>query len=326
MNEKFHDEPYLDLVRYILEEGIQKGDRTGTGTLSTFAQQLRFDLTGGTIPLLTTKKMFTRGIIHELIWFLAGDTNIKYLNDNNVHIWDEWADDNGDLGPIYGKQWRDWGGRERVSGNDGDGEYNIYGTEGIDQIARVIDQLRNNPNDRRIIVSAWNVAEIENMKLPPCHALFQFWSAPLSIQKRRDLVDEKDLHGEGNMSVDRHSLSEDSLTQLNIPERQLKCHLYQRSCDTFLGVPFNIVQYSILVHMIAHITHHVATEFVWTGGDVHLYNNHIDQANEQLTRKPFPSPILKLNPKVKEIDDFKFEDFEIVGYNHHPTIKAEVSV
>ena len=203
-----HDYEYLTLVQNVIENGVQKGDRTGTGTKSMFGQQMRFDLSNGSIPLLTTKKMFTRGIIHEIIWYLTGDTNIKYLVDNNVHIWDEWADENGELGPVYGKQWRDW--------------------DGIDQIAMVIDQLKNNPNDRRIIVNAWNVADVPDMALPPCHLLFQFW-----------------CH-----------------------DGKLKCHLYQRSCDVGLGVPFNIVQYSILAHMIAHVAGIEAVEFVWTGGDI----------------------------------------------------------
>lgn len=272
MTEKFHDHEYLDLIRRVLDGGAQKGDRTGTGTISKFAEQLRFDLTGGSIPLLTTKKMHTKSIIHELLWFLDGDTNIKYLNDNGVRIWNEWADDNGDLGPVYGKQWRNW--------------------DGIDQIAQVIEQLRNNPNDRRIIVSAWNVGEIDQMALPPCHAFFQFWS--------------REVEGED--------------------KRRLSCHLYQRSCDIGLGVPFNIAQYSFLVHMIAQVTNHTAEEFVWTGGDTHIYNNHIDQLTGQLELEPYPSPTLKLNPDVKEIEDFVFEDFEVEGYESHPTIKMSVSV
>lgn len=284
MAEKYHDNEYLNLIRRILETGVQKGDRTGTGTISKFAEQLRFDLTDGSIPLLTTKKMHTKSIIHELLWFLDGDTNIKYLNDNGVRIWNEWADDDGDLGPIYGAQWRHWGGEPSLF----DGKQ----VGGVDQIAQVINQLRNNPNDRRIIVSAWNVGEIEHMALPPCHAFFQFWS--------------REVEGSD--------------------KRALSCHLYQRSCDTGLGVPFNVAQYSILVHMIAQVTNHFAEEFIWTGGDTHIYNNHIDQLTKQLEITPYPSPTLKINPEVKEIDDFKFEDFEVVGYESHPTIKMSVSV
>ena len=285
MTKKYHDHPYLALVAKILKEGVQKGDRTGTGTLSLFAEQMRFDISDMRIPLLTTKKMFTRGIIYEILWYLRGDTNIKYLNHHNVHIWDEWADENGDLGPVYGKQWRDWGGTERLV--DVNLEILQYGTEGIDQIAEVVEKLRTNPNDRRIIVNAWNVGELEQMALPPCHAMFQFWAN----------------------------------------EGKLKCHLYQRSCDVGLGVPFNIVQYSILTHMIAHVTGHEAVEFVWTGGDVHIYNNHIEAMETQLTREPYQSPSLWLNPEVKEIDDFMFEDIKIVGYDkYHPSIKMEVSV
>jgi len=232
-----------------------------------FGQQLRFDLSGGSIPLLTTKKMFTRGIIHEILWYLTGDTNIKYLVDNDVHIWDEWADENGDLGPVYGAQWRNW--------------------DGIDQVAEVIDKLKNNPNDRRIIISAWNVADIPKMNLPPCHCLFQFWVA----------------------------------------DGKLKCHLYQRSCDIGLGVPFNIVQYSILTHMFAQVAGLEADEFVWTGGDCHIYNNHFEQLTEQTQRIPHPSPTLKLNPEVTDIDGFTFDDFEIVGYDkYHPTLKMDVAV
>ncbi len=286
---KFHDTEYLKLVKRILDEGVQKGDRTGTGTLSLPFQQMRFDLSGMSIPLLTTKKMFTRGIIHEILWYLQGNTNIQYLLDNNVHIWDEWADENGDLGPVYGAQWRAWKRPQYAYvdyATDPPGAQIQY--EKIDQIAEVIKQLRTNPNDRRIIVNAWNVGELDEMALPPCHAFFQFWT-------------------DG--------------------EKQLRCHLYQRSCDVGLGVPFNIVQYSILTHMIAHVTGFEATEFVWTGGDVHIYNNHIDALKEQLSRSGFPSPTLALNPEVKEIDDFRYEDFEIVGYDEfHPTIKMDVAV
>ncbi len=280
-----HDIKYLTLVKNVLENGVQKGDRTGTGTISMFAQQMRFDLSNGSIPLLTTKKMFTRGIIHEILWYLTGSTNIKYLVDNDVHVWDQWADENGELGPVYGKQWRNWGGRERIV----DKHFNTvaYGIEGIDQIAEVIEQLKNNPNDRRIIVNAWNIADIPDMTLPPCHLLFQFWAH----------------------------------------DGKLKCHLYQRSCDIGLGVPFNIVQYSILTHMFAHVTGLKADEFIWTGGDCHIYNNHIEQLTDQTKRKPYDSPWLELNPSVTNIDDFTFEDFNIKGYdNYWPTIKMDVSV
>lgn len=304
MSNKFHDYEYHRLVRTVLDCGVQKGDRTGTGTISYPFQQMRFDLSNNSIPLLTTKKMFTRGIIHEILWYLKGDTNIKYLTDNNVHIWDEWADDNGDLGPVYGEQWRSWKTYKPATMFYPTNEHQpdpYFEDEPVDQVANVIHQLRTNPNDRRMIVCAWNPATLPDTKrsfsenvadgkcaLPPCHALFQFWT------------DGKD---------------------------ELKCHLYQRSCDVGLGVPFNIVQYSILTHMIAHVTGFKATEFVWTGGDIHIYNNHIDSLTEQLTRTPYPSPTLRLNPDVKEIDDFKFEDFEIVGYDDfHPTIKMEVSV
>lgn len=304
MNETYHDYEYMELVEKILEEGVQKGDRTGTGTISLPFQQMRFDLSNGSIPLLTSKKMFTRGIIHEILWYLKGDTNINYLLDNNVHIWDEWADENGDLGPVYGKQWRHWDTYQPAPDmaynlpKDGPGFF-VEG-EPVDQVANIIHQLRTNPNDRRMLVLAWNPATLpdtsksfsENVAngkcaLPPCHAMFQFWT------------DGKD---------------------------ELRCHLYQRSCDVGLGVPFNIVQYSILTHMIAHVTGFKAREFVWTGGDVHIYNNHIEALEQQMDCKPYPSPTLKLNPDVKEIDHFTFDDFEIVGYESHPTIKMAVSV
>ncbi|HOB26993.1 MAG TPA: thymidylate synthase [Bacteroidales bacterium] len=261
---------YLDLLQYILDNGIEKNDRTGVGTRSVFGYQMRFDLQNG-FPLVTTKKLHLRSIIYELLWFIHGDTNIKFLHDNNVSIWDEWADENGDLGPIYGKQWRRWEGK--------DGKV-------IDQLSWVINEIIKNPNSRRLIVSAWNVAEISEMKLPPCHVLFQFYVA----------------------------------------NNKLSCQLYQRSADVFLGVPFNIASYSLLTHMIAQVTGLQVGEFIHTFGDVHLYLNHIEQAKLQLTREPFPLPQLKLNPNIKNIDDFKFEDIEIINYQAHPSIKADVAV
>jgi len=261
---------YLDLLQYILDNGIEKKDRTGVGTRSVFGYQMRFDLQKG-FPLVTTKKLHLRSIIYELIWFIHGDTNIKFLHDNNVSIWDEWADENGDLGPIYGKQWRRWEGKD---------------CKVIDQLSWVINEIIKNPNSRRLIVSAWNVAEISEMKLPPCHVLFQFYVA----------------------------------------NNKLSCQLYQRSADIFLGVPFNIASYSLLTHMIAQVTGLQVGEFIHTFGDAHLYLNHIEQAKLQLSREPFPLPQLKLNPNIKNIDDFKFEDIEIINYQAHPSIKADVAV
>ncbi|RAU83242.1 thymidylate synthase [Pontibacter arcticus] len=261
---------YLDLMQHILDNGAKKEDRTGTGTLSVFGYQMRFNLADG-FPLVTTKKVHLKSIIHELLWFLKGDTNIAYLKENGVSIWDEWADENGDLGPVYGSQWRSW--------PTPDGRH-------IDQITQVVNQLKNNPDSRRIIVSAWNVAEIENMKLPPCHAFYQFYVA----------------------------------------DGKLSCQLYQRSADVFLGVPFNIASYALLLLMMAQVTGLEPGEFIWTGGDTHLYTNHLDQARLQLTREPRPLPTMKLNPEVKSIFDFKFEDFELVDYNPHPGIKAVVAI
>ena len=261
---------YHDLLQHILDKGVTKEDRTGTGTVSVFGYQMRFDLNEG-FPALTTKKLHLRSIIHELLWFLKGDTNIQYLKDNNVSIWDEWADENGNLGPVYGSQWRSW--------PTADGRH-------IDQIKQVVDQLKNNPDSRRIIVSAWNVGEIENMKLPPCHAFFQFYVA----------------------------------------EGKLSCQLYQRSADTFLGVPFNIASYALLTMMMAQVCGLQPGDFVHTLGDAHLYSNHLEQARLQLTRDFRPLPTMKINPDVKDIFEFKFEDFELVGYDPHPHIKAAVAV
>ena len=261
---------YLELLRHIRANGAMKSDRTGTGTQSVFGYQMRFDLSEG-FPLLTTKKVHLKSIIHELLWFIAGDTNIKYLKDNGVTIWDEWADENGDLGPVYGHQWRSW------PTPDG-------GT--IDQLANVVDMIKNHPDSRRMIVSAWNVADIDNMKLPPCHAFFQFYVA----------------------------------------DNKLSLQLYQRSCDTFLGLPFNIASYSLLLHMVAQQCNLEPYEFVWTGGDVHLYLNHLEQADEQLSRTPRSLPKLTLARKPDSLFDYKFEDFIISDYDPYPTIKAPIAV
>jgi len=261
---------YLNLLNYVIEKGVRKNDRTGTGTISIFGYQMRFDLRNG-FPLLTTKKLHVKSIIHESLWFISGSTNIKYLNDNGVKIWDEWADSEGNLGPVYGYQWRSW--------TTADGR-------NIDQLMNVIENIRNDPDSRRHIVSAWNVGDIDKMALPPCHLLFQFYVA----------------------------------------NNQLSCQLYQRSCDIFLGVPFNIASYALLTMMVAQVNGLEAAEFIHTLGDAHLYLNHIEQAKLQLTRQPYPLPEMKINPCVKDIRDFKYEDFELVNYVAHPHIKAEISV
>lgn len=258
---------YLDLLRDVMENGVDKMDRTGVGTRSVFGRQMRFDLNKG-FPLVTTKKVHMKSIIHELLWFLKGDTNVKYLQENGVRIWNEWADENGELGPVYGSQWRNWNG------------------EGIDQIAEVIQKLKTKPNDRRMIVSAWNVGKIDQMHLPPCHMMFQFYVA----------------------------------------DNKLSCMLYQRSCDMFLGVPFNIASYALLTMMIAQVCHLELGEFVHTLGDTHIYHNHFEQVKEQLSHTPYPLPQMKINPQVQNIDDFRYEDFELIGYQSYDTIKAKVAV
>lgn len=261
---------YLDILERILREGTQKGDRTGTGTISIFGTQSRYNLEDG-FPLLTTKKLHLKSIIYELLWFLKGDTNVKYLQDNGVRIWNEWADENGELGPVYGHQWRSWPD---------------YNGGVIDQISQVVDQLKHNPDSRRMIVSAWNVAEVNEMALPPCHTIFQFYVA------------------DGRLSL----------------------QLYQRSADTFLGVPFNIASYALLLQMMAQVTGLKPGDFIHTTGDTHLYLNHLDQARLQLTRTPRSLPVMKINPDVKSIFDFQYEDFQLEGYDPYPHIKAEVSV
>ena len=261
---------YLDLLEKILDDGVDKSDRTGTGTRSIFGHQMRFNLQEG-FPCLTTKKLHLRSIIHELLWFLTGDTNIKYLKENKVSIWDEWADENGDLGPVYGHQWRSWPNPDGST---------------VDQIVNLIERIKTNPDSRRHIVSAWNVSDIEHMALPPCHCLFQFYVA----------------------------------------DGKLSCQLYQRSADVFLGVPFNIASYALLTMMVAQVTGYEAYEFVHTFGDAHLYSNHLEQARLQLTRDPHALPVMKINPDVKDIFEFKYEDFELMNYDPHPHIKAAVSI
>jgi thymidylate synthase len=261
---------YLDLMRHVRDNGTRKDDRTGTGTLSVFGHQMRFDLARG-FPMVTTKKLHTRSIVHELLWFLNGDTNIAYLKENKVRIWDEWADENGDLGPVYGAQWRSWPAPDGHS---------------IDQLEQVMHTLRTNPDSRRIIISAWNVAELDKMALMPCHALFQFYVA----------------------------------------DGKLSCQLYQRSADIFLGVPFNIASYALLTHMVAQQTGLKVGDFIWTGGDCHLYLNHLEQVEEQLTRELLPLPRLSIQRQPESMTDYRFEDFEIIGYEFHPHISAPVAV
>jgi thymidylate synthase len=261
---------YLDLLRHIRTRGARKTDRTGTGTLSIFGYQMRFDLAQG-FPLLTTKKLHTKSIVYELLWFLRGETNVSYLRDHGVTIWDEWADEEGELGPIYGKQWRSWPGPDGKS---------------IDQISRTIDLIRRNPDSRRMIVSAWNVAELEQMSLTPCHALFQFW----------------------------------------VNDGALSCQLYQRSADVFLGVPFNIASYALLTHMFAQQCDLAPGEFIWTGGDCHLYLNHLEQADEQLTRTPYAPPKLEIRRKPPSLFEYEYDDFQFLNYQAHPGIKAPIAV
>jgi thymidylate synthase len=261
---------YLNLLRHILDNGVQKTDRTGTGTISTFGYQMRFNLQEG-FPLVTTKKLHVKSIIHELLWFLKGETNIAYLKENGVRIWDEWADENGDLGPIYGKQWRSWEGADGKT---------------IDQVSELINQIKKNPDSRRLIISAWNVADLPQMALMPCHTIFQFYVA----------------------------------------QGKLSCQLYQRSADVFLGVPFNIASYALLTMMVAQVCDLQLGEFIHTFGDVHIYNNHLEQVNLQLSRQPLPLPTMKLNPGVKDIFSFRFENFSLENYQFHPAIKAPVAV
>jgi thymidylate synthase len=312
---------YLNLMEYVLNYGREKKDRTGTGTLSMFGAQMRFDLTEG-FPLVTTKKVHLRSIIHELLWFLKGETNIQSLKENGVSIWDEWADENGDLGPVYGKQWRSWT-HMRHSPTD---PYEVE-IEDIDQISKVIDQLKNDPDNRRIIVSAWNVGELDEMALAPCHAFFQFYTRELTLYERALVAKEKAAEGYYlNLNEKHQDQMHGDFDDLDIPRRGLSCQLYQRSADVFLGVPFNIASYALLTEMIAQQVNMVAEEFIWTGGDTHLYSNHLEQARTQLERDPHPLPKLKIKRKPDTIFDYQFDDFEVVDYVSHPAIKAPVAI
>lgn len=331
-----YDYVYENYLRHIRTRGVFKGDRTGTGTLSVFGYQMRFNLREG-FPLITTKKVHMKSIVHELLWFLQGSTNIKYLQEHGVKIWDEWADENGDLGPVYGSQWRSWPGKLITQRDfdpaptnavkvleDHDGAYVTY-QEGIDQIANVVARIKAKPDDRRLIVSAWNPAEIDKMKLPPCHALFQFWTRELSTNERAQWAE--DVKGVTVFGDIRDPEKADrTLDNFGIPRRAISCQLYQRSCDSFLGVPFNIASYALLTEMIAQQCNMVAEEFIWTGGDCHIYSNHYEQVDEQLSRTGFDYPKLKFNRKPESIFDYKFEDIEIVGYESQSAIKAPVAV
>lgn len=321
----FHDEQYLKLVRHVLDRGVYKPDRTNTGTYSVFGYQMRFDLRDGTIPMLTSKKMHTRSIIHEILWYLQGADNIKYLKDNNVTIWDEWADENGYLGPVYGKQWREWPTYE-INEFDcpTDGLYEVtFGA--IDQIAELVNKLRNNPNDRRMIVSAWNVGQIEDMHLPPCHYTFQCYARPMSTLERTRHVSQT-YHVQDLTSVPEERMSE-ILDDHNVPKYELSMILNQRSCDVGLGVPFNIVQYSILLRMLAEVANMAPGEFIWNGGDVHIYSNHVEGLTEQLARPlSYFSPTFSFARSIDDIDSFKYDDFVISNYQSHPTIKLPVAV
>lgn len=292
---QYHDEQYLKMLKYIMDNGVDKPNRTGVGARSVFSYQLRFDLSDGTIPLLTTKKVHTKSVIYELLWLLKGSDNVKYLNDNGVTIWDDWADEDGNLGPVYGYQWRKWSTfipmanqQKRYPFNEEDQTHDTWYTEGepIDQIKNLIEKLRTNPNDRRLIVSAWNVPYLDKMALPPCHYAFQCW----------------------------------------VGNDKLSLMIHQRSVDSVLGCPFNICSYAMLLHMLAHVSGLQPGELIWVGGDTHVYSNHFEQVQEQLSRNPYPSPKLKLNSAVTEIDNFNYEDFIIQDYQYHPAIKAPIAV
>ena len=363
---------YLKLVKFVLERGEEKEDRTGTGTLSVFGYQMRFNLLKG-FPLVTTKKVHLKSIIHEVIWFLSGDTNVRYLQENGVSIWDEWADEQGNLGPVYGAQWRSWPDTRVISNDDArdlekKGEFEHLGPidenidrmgycyhgavrRTIDQISNVIQTLKTNPDSRRIIVSAWNPALVDEMALPPCHALFQFYTSKLTVDERYTLYREKmdrwqleinrracdnpedvlanmytNLHIHPRIWFKNDESGHQQLDKEGIPRLKLSCQLYQRSADVGLGVPFNIASYALLTQMLAQVVGMAPGDFIWTGGDVHIYKNHIEGLKEQLTREPHKLPKLWLNPDVKELFAFTFDEIRVEGYTSHPHIKLEVAV
>ncbi len=297
---------YLKLLEHIMDTGVDNEDRTGTGTRSIFGYQMRFNLADG-FPLVTTKKCHLKSIVYELLWFLMGDTNIAYLKEQNVKIWDGWADENGNLGPVYGKQWRSWEGANGKT---------------FDQVTEITNRLKTNPDCRRLIISAWNVAELSEMKLMPCHCLFQFKSYVMNLSQRRKAWAKR--NGKDVSWVEK--MDHVDLDNAGAPTRVTHCQLYQRSCDVFLGVPFNIASYALLTMMIAQTSNMIPGDFIWTGGDTHIYSNHFEQVKLQLSREPFPLPQMKINPDVKDIFSFKYEDFELVNYQSHPAIKAPVAV
>ncbi len=305
-NPVYHDIPYINLVNDVLTNGVRKTDRTGVGTIAVFGRSMRFDLSDGTIPLLTTKRMHIPSIIHEMLWYLQGTGNIKYLQDNGVRIWNEWADENGDLGPVYGVQWRNWNG------------------DGVDQIANLVHDLKTNPDSRRLMVSAWNPGKLKEMALPPCHFEFQVVTHELSL-KDRVCVASKTFFVDDILESAPEEMVR-AMDANDVPSRRLSLLLNMRSNDVGLGNPFNIAQYSILMHMLCHVVNMVPGDFIYSGGDVHIYTNHVAQLEEQVKRVPYPSPTLEFTRKVTDIDDFKFDDFKIVGYECHPGIKMQVAV
>ncbi len=336
---QYHDTPYLELLSETLRIGHSSADRTGTGTTKVFGRMLRFDLSDGTIPLLTTKKMHLPAIFHEILWYLSGNGNIQYLLDNNVRIWKEWADENGDLGPVYGARWRHWPVYSVNPAVSFDGEQ-MYVRGELDQIANLIERLKTKPDDRRLLVTAWDPSVVpddgktfsENVAngkqaLPPCHYTFQFITRLLTTDERISIFTRE--FGENDLSSQPIGMLEyvyDTLDTHNVPKRSLSCIMHQRSVDEFLGLPFNIAQYSILTRMVAEVVNMSVGEFVWTGADCHIYNDHREQVQEQLSRPPYPSPTLRFARSVDSIDNFKYDDFIVEDYQFHPTIKAKVSV
>lgn len=321
--ERYHDDQYLDLLRHVKYTGKAKKDRTNTGTISTFGYQMRFDISHNIIPLLTTKKMHLPAIFHELVWYLSGTGNIKYLRENGVRIWNEWADEKGDLGPVYGYQWRNWPKYEIEEFDNPSDEPLFYVTfDKVDQIANLIADLKNNPDSRRLMVNAWNVADLPDMKLPPCHYTFQFYTEEMTVEERIQWWRTEVGAGYNTETKATH----EGLDILQVPRRWISCMLNQRSADVFLGVPFNISQYSVLTCLIGQIVGMAPKELIWTGGDCHIYDNLRDQVDLQLTRTPYKSPRLVINPAVDNIDKITYNDFSVVDYTFHPAIKGQVAV